>query len=533
MFQWKLRAMWAMRVGNPMIYRIALAALVLIVHSVLLANAQHRKGYPAHFYDLLDPWVLFGQQSLVPTQFETIRGNQTRFEPAKKLPSLDAITQPVGRLEIKRRWNDGTLDAMWCTAFLVSSNQALTNYHCIPGSPTQYTIAEARVRFNYLDQGQADTQAFSVKSYGDANEGLDFTVLNLEGTPGSTFGTVSLHVRDPRPEESLIIVHHPYSLPKRVTRFALQCKAAPATDLMPGNSLDFRHFCDTYGGSSGSPVFTDSGYNLVGLHYYGAPQGLGGEQAYNLAKRMVQILAASRTLTGLSTGTVWRNSIGMEFVLIPAGEFQMGSNDTEALSDEKPVHTVRLTKPFYLGKYEVTQAQWEAVMENNPSRYKGDSALPVEKVSWQDVQEFISRLNARERGTAFYRLPTEAEWEYAARAGSNRAYSFGNSAGDLGRYAWCDRNSGDKTHPVGQLQPNAWGLYDMHGNVWEWVQDWYEAYSGGTAVDPAGPSKGWLRVARGGSRDRTARDCRSAARIYGVPDVGYSDLGFRLLRMAQ
>jgi formylglycine-generating enzyme required for sulfatase activity len=223
----------------------------------------------------------------------------------------------------------------------------------------------------------------------------------------------------------------------------------------------------------------------------------------------------------------------MEFVLIPAGEFQMGSNDAGAYDGEKPVHTVRLTKPFYLGKYEVTQAQWEAVMGNNPSSFGGDSALPVETVSWQDVPEFISRLNARERGTAFYRLPTEAEWEYAARAGSTTAYSFGNSAGELGRYAWYEDNAGGKTHPVGQLQPSAWGLYDMHGNVWEWVQDWFGAYSSGTAVDPEGPSSGSYRVYRGGGWYNDARVCRSADRSGDAPGYRVVNFGVRLLKVAQ
>jgi V8-like Glu-specific endopeptidase len=297
MLQWKFRALQRIRTRHLRIYCGTLAALALIVYSTLLANAQDTKGYPESWYKLLDPWTHFGQEALVPPKFEIILGNETRFEPAMALRSLDKITRPVGRLEIKRRWKDGTLDATWCTAFLVSSNQALTNYHCIPGSPTQYTIAEARARFNYLDQGQADTQAFSVISYSGANEQLDFTVLNLERNPGSTYGIVSLNVRDPVPGESLIIVHHPYSLPKRVTRF--QCKTR-APDLMPGDAREFRHQCDTLGGSSGAPVFTDSDYKLVGLHHVGVPQGLSGGQAYNLAVRMVKILAASELLTRLA-----------------------------------------------------------------------------------------------------------------------------------------------------------------------------------------------------------------------------------------
>jgi formylglycine-generating enzyme required for sulfatase activity len=222
-----------------------------------------------------------------------------------------------------------------------------------------------------------------------------------------------------------------------------------------------------------------------------------------------------------------RNSINMEFVLIPAGTLQMGSNDGE--SDEKPVHTVRISRSFYLGKYEVTQAQWEAVMGNNPSIFKGDSNRPVEKVSWDDVQEFIRRLNTKESG-ARYRLPTEAEWEYAARAGSSTAYGFGDGVGQLGQYAWYDGNAGNTTHPVGQLQPNAWGLYDMHGNVWEWVQDWYGPYANGTVTDPAGPHAGSNRVYRGGGWRDDARYCRSAYRNNRAPGHRIAILGFRLLR---
>ena len=136
-------------------------------------------------------------------------------------------------------------------------------------------------------------------------------------------------------------------------------------------------------------------------------------------------------------------------------------------SREQSAHRIEISQAFYLGKYEVTQAQWKDVMGKNPSGFKGDNR-PVEEVSWEDVQEFIRRLNAREQGVT-YRLPTEAEWEYAARAGSTTAYSFGDDTLQLGEYAWYWENADGTTHPVGQLKPNAWGLYDMHGNVWEWV----------------------------------------------------------------
>jgi formylglycine-generating enzyme required for sulfatase activity len=166
-----------------------------------------------------------------------------------------------------------------------------------------------------------------------------------------------------------------------------------------------------------------------------------------------------------------------------------------------------------LGKYEVTQEQWEAVMETNPSKWKGDGAHPVECVSWEDTQEFIRRLNMKKDGASYY-LPTETEWEYAARAGSTTDYSFGDDPGQLGEYAWYIGNSGGRTHPVGQRKPNAWGLYDMYGNVWEWVQDhWYEGLQG--------------RVIRGGSWDHDAGKCRSRISNHELPDVHYANIGFR------
>lgn len=222
-----------------------------------------------------------------------------------------------------------------------------------------------------------------------------------------------------------------------------------------------------------------------------------------------------------------RNSIGIEFVLVPAGSFMMGS--AAGNSDERPVHRVTISQPFYLGIFEVTQEQWQAVMGDNPSLFQGDPRLPVEQVWWTDVQKFIDKLNAMEGGSK-YRLPTEAEWEYAARAGSTTAYSFGDDPQRLPDYAWYKANAGGRTHPVGQLQPNAWGLYDIHGNVWEWVQDWYGTYPDAPATDPHGPPSGTHRMRRGCGWNNFASFCRTANR-YSVP--GYRDdfLGFRLVRI--
>jgi len=223
------------------------------------------------------------------------------------------------------------------------------------------------------------------------------------------------------------------------------------------------------------------------------------------------------------------NTLGMQFALIPAGEFQMGS--TSGDDDERPVRTIRISKPFYLGIYEVTQGQWEAVMGSNPSQFKGDASRPVESVSWEEVQQFIDKLNTRESGTK-YRLPTEAEWEYAARAGSKTAYSFGDDSSQLSKYAWFGDNAGNTTHPVGKLQPNAWGLHDMYGNVAEWVQDWYDKYTAEPVIDPQGPSSGSDRVIRGGSWSHGAGICRSACRGDVAPGARNGYLGFRLLRTA-
>jgi formylglycine-generating enzyme required for sulfatase activity len=220
------------------------------------------------------------------------------------------------------------------------------------------------------------------------------------------------------------------------------------------------------------------------------------------------------------------NSIGMKFTLIPAGEFYMGS---EEYDDEKPVHKVKIKNPFYLGTYPVTQREWKAVMRRNPSDFKGDD-LPVVGVSWDDVQGFIITLNEKE-GTDKYRLPSEAEWEYACRAGTTTRYSFGDSESKLGGYAWSDENSDYKTHPVGQKKSNSWGLYDMHGNVWEWVEDeWHDDYDGAPTDGSAWGGDGVDRVHRGGGWLYTAEFCRSALRFCRPPGYRDIDIGFRLLR---
>ena len=215
---------------------------------------------------------------------------------------------------------------------------------------------------------------------------------------------------------------------------------------------------------------------------------------------------------------------GMEFAWIPAGDFRMGSTSSDAFDDQRPVTRVRISRGFWLGKHEVTQAEWQAVMGTNPSRFSGCGRCPVETVSWNDAQGFIGRLNAR--GGGRYRLPTEAEWEYAARAGT----SGDRYAANVDAIAWCGEGLDGSTHPVGQKVPNAFGLHDMLGNVYEWVQDWYGGYPGGSLTDPRGPGSGSNRVYRGGSWLNVARSCRASDRNNSAPGSRDGSLGFRLLR---
>ncbi len=233
------------------------------------------------------------------------------------------------------------------------------------------------------------------------------------------------------------------------------------------------------------------------------------------------------------TPKTYRNSIDMDLVLIPAGVFTMGAPelDTDAYVDERPAHRVEISRSFYLGKFEVTAGQWQALMGPSSSLGQKDAAYPVTQVSWDEVQAFIRKLQAREPGVT-YRLPTEAEWEYAARAGSMTRWSFGDQDDDMHLYGWYEHNANGAAHPVGQLKPNAWGLHDMHGNVWEWVGDRYDKdyYQRAVTRDPQGPERGRYRVFRGGGWSGKAGYARSSARRYVSTGFRHPTIGFRLLR---
>lgn len=239
---------------------------------------------------------------------------------------------------------------------------------------------------------------------------------------------------------------------------------------------------------------------------------------------------ATTTTTPSATGnrTFNVNGVSFEMVEVKGGTFTMGGTSeqgSDAYDFEKPTHSVTLSD-YYIGKFEVTQELWQAVMGNNPSYFKGNN-LPVEQVSWNDVQEFIRKLN--QKTGANFRLPTEAEWEYAARGGNkSNGYKYSGS-NTIGNVAWYWDNSGGKTHQVGTKTPNELGIYDMSGNVWEWCQDWYGDYSGGSQYNPTGPSSSSRRVLRGGCWGPSAGYCRVSYRGNYYPDYGSDGYGFRLV----
>jgi len=227
------------------------------------------------------------------------------------------------------------------------------------------------------------------------------------------------------------------------------------------------------------------------------------------------------------------NKIGMKLTLIPAGDFMMGSNSGK--DEEKPVHRVRISKAFYLGTTEVTQKVWKSVMGTEPwkegSKAKEGNDYAASYISWNDAQAFCKKISEKEGKK--YRLPTEAEWEYACRAGTTTKASFGDAIDKLGDYAWYKDNTedvGEKyANRVGQKRPNPWGLYDIHGNVWEWCSDVRGSYENSPTTDPQGPRAGTSRVVRGGSCWNSASSCRSASRYYYSPSCRYGSLGFRVV----
>ena len=306
--------------------------------------------------------------------------------------------------------------------------------------------------------------------------------------------------------------------------------------MLPVGSHDYIIAADGYATAEGSVKLTTDGSRTINetLTAIVATQQTVAQQTSVQQSNNVQLNTAtqstsssSSSVSGAAVETITVNGVSFNMVRVDGGTFTMGATSeqgSDADDDEKPAHQVTLST-YYIGETEVTQALWETVMGDNPSKFKGEN-LPVEKVSWKDCQKFISQLNTA-TGKRF-RLPTEAEWEYAARGGSkSRGYKYSGS-NDLGSVAWYDYSNSSKTHNVKTKQPNELGLYDMSGNVWEWCQDWYGSYSSGSKTNPTGPSSGYKRVRRGGSWIYNARYCRSSIRFDSTPSNRSYNLGLRL-----
>ena len=290
------------------------------------------------------------------------------------------------------------------------------------------------------------------------------------------------------------------------------------TDNTSGSTYDVELYCSTDGGSTfGKPL--------------SAVRGDAGKEIKPGASRRISwdVLADREKLTGnrivFEVRARTTDQTGIAMVFVKGGTFTMGctSEQSNCYDDEKPVHQVTVSD-FRMGKYEVTQKQWKEIMTNNPSRFKNCEDCPVEDVSWDDIQEFIKKLNLKSGKN--YRLPTEAEWEYAARGGSAGSSTLYAGSNNIDEIAWYDDH---KTHPVGQKKPNELGLHDMTGNVWEWCNDWYGNYGSGNQSNPKGSSTGSSRVLRGGSWFDLARNCRVANRSYNNPVTRYYSYGFRLV----
>ena len=344
----------------------------------------------------------------------------------------------------------------------------------------------------------------------------DNTPVRLEELPAGP-----LQVRLGAPE------HHPLALEVEIPKDGL-ARLEPTLERIPYGSLTLEMDPSD---ASVTMLGTESSYRRGMRLPEGPYRILVRRNGYREARRAIEVSGDLRVrivLERLRRAGDAREFDGMEFVWVPAGQFRMGSTSREASRDERPVTRVRISRGYWLGKHEVTQSEWQAITGMNPSYFSGCGDCPVESVSWKDVQDYIRKLNARAGGNR-YRLPTEAEWEYAARAGTNGD----RYESDLDGIAWYSGNRGKRTQAVGQKAPNGFGLHDMLGNVWEWVQDWHSDYPGGSVVDPQGPGSGSDRVSRGGSWIYDAKHCRAPFRFHAKPSFRYSGLGFRLLRPAE
>ena len=349
-------------------------------------------------------------------------------------------------------------------------------------------------------------------------------------------GDISVHqlqlvlTRPDQPQESVIYELPDRSLSVHVSDPALGA-ASPGIVISGGIHIDFSKLTELYGADI---------KNILNLN---ANRGVDPAQAAIAWEPILLQFSRVEMVESLPAALhlALPGGVSCELLRIRPGEFTMGSPEGQGKQDERPQHPVRITRDFYLGRYPVTQQQYQAVMGQNPSRFALSPQHPVDSVSWEDAQQFCGKLRqyllqqpAAMAGQGVQldeiRLPTEAQWEYACRAGTVTAWSFGDERSLIVEHGWCDKNSQRTTQPVGQLKPNAWGLYDMHGNLWEWCDNFYASgYDRANEADPTGPAAEDRRVLRGGSWSVYARDCRSASRHAALPDARTHNYGFRIV----
>lgn len=498
--------------------------------------------YSAHQWGQVN--LRIEQSSAAQTLESILADPDSNFEPLEPYPPngrLRQLSRPVGRLDI--RFDSGKW--VTCTASLIGPDRLLTNHHCVPGTGDYGRVTETRLLMGYYSEtDDTGIEWFQVHIKPiEANGRMDYSVLKVEGRPGDTWGTVSMVDKEPSAGEGLLIVHHPAGQRKHITRGG--CRAGKP---VPSKDAVLLHKCDTLGGSSGAPIFSDDAGGMLALHYAGAPAPGPGSFNYGVLVKWLKERSTSVETT-LTISNYQKPSIESqpapqrhvsvlvpEMVRIPGGTFRMG--DLQGVGDEieRPVRTVRI-RSFAIGKYEVTFEEYDAFALATNHRLPKDGGFgrgrrPVINLSWDEAVAYADWLS-KQTGKR-YRLPTEAEWEYAARSGAETAYWWGNEANlkyaNYGRNWPVTQRKWELTAPVGSYKPNTFGLYDMAGNVGEWVQDcshgnYKFAPSDGSAWEE-GECK--LRRVRGGSFESHPLDIRSAKRDLDVKGVRDYDIGFRL-----
>ena len=355
----------------------------------------------------------------------------------------------------------------------------------------------------------------------------DYGVERLESNRTYVLTLLSNNLQQAQQSQTLTIRYSPSSATVLVDNKMVKGKNGVAQTTLPVGQHSFVVACDGYESEEGMVKLKASAPSNLQITL--TKEAMAIQQSAVTQPTVAQQPVVQAPVANSDNITIpVKDGISIDMVRVEAGTFTMGATaEMENPYDrEKPTHRVTLINDYYIGKYEVTQGLWQAVMGKNPSKFKGDN-LPVEMVSWDDCQEFISKLNSITGKT--FCLPTEAEWEYAARGGNkSRGYQYSGS-NSLSDVAWYRDNSGKKTHAVGTKQPNELGIYDMGGNVYEWCQGWYGEYSSSSQVNPTGANSGSYRVNRGGGRSSNARSCRSSYRSNNTPGDRFSDLGLRLV----